>query len=288
MLDSGLLLQVVLIVTTFLALLIASYTDLKWREVPDWLNYGLIFAALGMRTIFSVELGWNILWSGVLGFLACFLLASFFYYSNQWGGGDSKLLLGMGAVIGISFPFNASSWDLFWFFLALMFLGAVYGLSWMSYLALKKSDDFMEKFKAELRQYKKIHLTVALITVSLSFLGFAYFFVLPLVFFPLTVFYLFLFVSAVEESCFFKNVFVRQLTEGDWLGKDIVLKGKTILRKKTLEEKDLLQLRKLEKNNLLKFVTIKEGVPFVPSFLLAYLALFIGIEFWSRIFQLIS
>ena len=39
-------LDVILIILALIVLLIASYTDLKTREVPDWLNYSLIFSAL--------------------------------------------------------------------------------------------------------------------------------------------------------------------------------------------------------------------------------------------------
>ena len=62
-------LDVTLIIITLIALLVASYSDIRTREVPDWLNYGLIFTAFGIRTIFSFKLGWEIILGGVLGFL---------------------------------------------------------------------------------------------------------------------------------------------------------------------------------------------------------------------------
>ena len=39
-----------------IALIIASYTDIKTREVPDWLNYTLIGLGVGINTIYSVIL----------------------------------------------------------------------------------------------------------------------------------------------------------------------------------------------------------------------------------------
>ncbi|MEK6938658.1 MAG: prepilin peptidase, partial [Nanoarchaeota archaeon] len=89
-------LEATLIVVTLFALIIASYCDLKWREVPDWISYGLIFAALGIRAIFSLSSGWEIFISGALGFGVFLGLSCLLYYSYQWGGGDSKLLMGMG------------------------------------------------------------------------------------------------------------------------------------------------------------------------------------------------
>ena len=38
----------------FIVLLIASYTDIKTREVPDWLNFGLIGAGFGINLLFSI------------------------------------------------------------------------------------------------------------------------------------------------------------------------------------------------------------------------------------------
>ena len=95
--------QLILIVIATLYLSVASYTDLKKREVPDWLNFSLIFSALGLRSIFSFEYGWSLLLDGILGLLVCLGIAYLFYYTNQWGGGDSKLLIGMGAIIGLGF-----------------------------------------------------------------------------------------------------------------------------------------------------------------------------------------
>ena len=56
--------------------------------------------------------------------------------------------------------------------------------------------------------------------------------------------------------------------EGDWLAEDVIVHGKTIVKKKTLHKEDIQKLR--DKN--ISSVTIKEGIPFVPSFLIAYLA----------------
>ncbi|MBU0460805.1 MAG: A24 family peptidase [Nanoarchaeota archaeon] len=263
-------------VVTILTLFIASYTDLKTREVPDWLNFGLIFSALGVRLIFSVELGWNIFLSGVLGLIVCVGLAYLFYFTNQWGGGDSKLLMGMGAVIGITYPFDNSSFNLLWFVLALLLLGSIYGLLWMFFIAIKKRIIFLHEFKARLTEYKTIHLILGIITLVFASLIFIIPLVWPLVLFPLGVFYLFLFVEIVEKNCFMKNVSVKDLTEGDWLAEDIKDGQKLLIKKKTLEEKDIWKLKKLHTESKIKEVLIKEGIPFIPSFLFAYLFLVFG------------
>ena len=70
-----------------------------------------------------------------------------------------------------------------------------------------------------------------------------------------------------------------KLTEGDWLAKDVKLKNKVVMEAKTLEREDVWKLRYLEVNENLKPVTIKEGVPFVPSFLIAYLITVFGSQY---------
>ena len=277
-------LDILLMVITFLVLFIGSYTDLKRREVPDWLNYGLIFAALGIRTIFSFEYGWQVLFSGVLGFLICLAIAFLFYYSGQWGGGDSKLLMGMGAVIGVTLPLNNSSLNLLWFMLSLLFLGSIFGILWMLVLAIRKRHLFWKNYQKYLKKRKTLHLLLAITTIIFIVLTFFKPFIWPMIPFPLLMFYLFSFVNIVEKNCFYKQVPPYYFTEGDWLAKDVVINKKNILTARTLEMEDVWKLRFLESHNKLNEVTIKEGVPFVPSFLLGYLALLFGSKFISFLF----
>ena len=42
-----------LLIIAFVALIAGSYTDIKKREVPDWISLGLIFVGLGARLIYS-------------------------------------------------------------------------------------------------------------------------------------------------------------------------------------------------------------------------------------------
>ena len=271
--------EIILITVTIIALLGASYIDIRTREVPDLLNYGLIFVGLGLRAIFSLEFGWGVLVSGMFGFLICFVVACFFYYTRQWGGGDSKLLMGMGAIIGISFPFTSSSWNLLWFFLALLFLGAIYGLIWMFIVAVKKWKVFSHWFVKSIKKQKKLHVFATVL--SLVFLGLVFVNVsfLPLAIAPLGFFYLFSVVSVIENSCFLKWTKVKDLTLGDWLAQPVIVNGKKIINKKTLEKKDLAKLWKLDSEGAANKVLIKEGIPLVPSFLFAYLFLLFGQDF---------
>ena len=49
---------VILVVVSLVGLIVATITDLKTREVPDWLNYGLICVGLGLNLLFSLVY-WN-------------------------------------------------------------------------------------------------------------------------------------------------------------------------------------------------------------------------------------
>jgi Flp pilus assembly protein protease CpaA len=273
------MLDIILITIAFIVLLIASYIDIRTREVPDWLNYGLLFAAFGIRIIFSFEMGWGVILSGMLGFIVCLAFAFLFYYTSQWGGGDSKLLMGMGAIIGITYPFNNGSWNLLFFFLALLFLGAIYGLIFMVAVAIRKRASFTKEFLKSIKKKNKLHLFMIILTLVFSTLTLLKTYLWPLILFPLLMFYLFIFVNVVEKTCFFKRIKVEHVTEGDWLAEDVKVKKKTIVEARTLEKDDVWKLRTLAVKGKIEDVLIKEGVPFVPSFLFAYTLLIFGGEF---------
>ncbi len=63
------------------------------------------------------------------------------------------------------------------------------------------------------------------------------------------------------------------MTEGDWIAKEIKYKGKVITGPKDLgiEKKQINKLKRLFKLNKIRKVLIKEGIPFVPSFLAGWI-----------------
>lgn len=282
--------EIVFAAVTTIILIIASLTDLKTREVPDWVSYSFIFSALGLRVLFSFQEGWQFLVSGLAGFLVFFLLALLFYYTKQWGGADSKLLMGLGAVLGADFIFalnNSNSYSLLMFFIVLLFVGAIYGLIWSVCLAVIKRKLFMKTFRNKLKEHLKEHLVIILISFLLLFTLLISPALIILALFPLLTFYVFMFISSVEESCFIKKVLPGKVTEGDWLAHDIVVKGKTKVFSKTLEREDLHKIWKLAADGNVKRVVIKEGIPFVPSLLLAYVLLLYSAKFFPWMIELL-
>ena len=272
-------LELILTVLALIVLLLAAYCDLKTREIPDWLNYSFFFAAIGIRGLFSLEQGGAILLSGILGILAAYAVGYVFYLTRQWGGGDMKLLLGIGAVIGINYPLTHQSFRLLWYFLLLLFMGALYGLVWMSYIAYRERNQFTKAFLKNLNKTRKLHLGSAVLSLGLGLIGMYIPTILPLAFFPLGLFYLLLFVHSVEHSCFLVNVDPEKVTEGDWLAQEVITSGKKMMGRKTLNLQDIHYLQELKATGKIHTVLIKIGIPFVPSFLLAYIALLVGTPF---------
>ena len=147
-------------VIVLIALVFASITDLKKREVPDWLNFAIIFFALGARGLYSIIFwDYHVFLEGIIGFVVFVILAYIMFYAGQWGGGDSKLLMGMGAVFGIKLGvFSLSAFPLIGtFIINLMLFGAIYGLIWSSILAVVKWKEFLMELK-KIAENKKLIL----------------------------------------------------------------------------------------------------------------------------------
>ena len=277
----------VLVSVTLIGLAVATFTDLKTREVPDWLSYGLISAGLGLNLLFSIIYWdyWFIL-NSVIGFVIFLIVALIMFYAGQWGGGDSKVLMGLGALIGLdirftSFPFLMS------FFFNMLLAGAFYGLLWSFVLILKHWKLFRKEYKrmshtARMIKARTYLFVFAFLMLALSFftrgIGLSFLF-LALLLMVLATFYLWIFVKSIEKTCMIKAISPDKLTEGDWIVKDVMYKGRYICGPKDLgiEKKQIRKLVKLYNENKIKEVLIKEWIPFVPSFLIAYIiTLFLG------------
>ena len=126
----------------FVALVIGSITDIKTREVPDWVNFGLIFSAIGLRSLYSViTFDWTYLINGAIGLILFVAIAYIMFYTGQWGGGDSKMLMGLGAVFGLALSLNPFP-KIGIFLINIFIAGAVYGLIYSSVLAVKNRKKF--------------------------------------------------------------------------------------------------------------------------------------------------
>jgi len=258
------------------ALLIGTYTDIKTREVPDWLNYGIIFVGIGLRALYSIiKWDYSFILYGLMGAGFFFVLAAAMFYAGQWGGGDAKMLIGLGALLGIEISLDTF---MIGFVLNALLVGAIFGIIYSVYLAIIKRQAFARSFVRLHDQYNRrkriLWLATAMLLISAIFVPVRVQFVLMLlavfVFFS---YYVFLFLKSVEFACMMKRVAPEELTEGDWIVHDILVGGKRICGPKDLGI-SLEQIKKLvylKKKGKIRTILIKEGIPFVPSFLIAFL-----------------
>jgi Flp pilus assembly protein protease CpaA len=266
----------VLVIISLIALIVASVIDLKTREVPDWLNYSLIFAGLGIRLIYSI-VEWEISFFlyGFLGFAIMFVLAYLMYYTGQWGGGDSKMMMGLGAMIGFDLSLRST---LLAFLILIIFAGSFYGFIYSIIIAIRNKSKFIPRFnelKEKHHNIRRIIISICALLIIISFFMDVYLRIvfLGFAFIILLTFYMFMFYKAVESVCMIKKVEPEELTEGDWIVDDIMVNKKRICGPKDLgiSKEQIAKLINLKKNKKVNKILIKEGIPFVPSFLLAYL-----------------
>ena len=271
------MIEIIFLIVGLFAVFFASITDLKKREVPDWLSYGLIVGGLGMRIITSVSLSeWSYLLWGLFGFGVFFLVSNVMYYTKQWGGGDSKLLMGIGAVFGNGLMIQGLSVPSGWsfplvFLLNVLLVGAVYGIFFTMGLAVKNWRLLVKSLKKARKGVLKLSWIVFIFVSVLSFLLLRGWFGIVVafgLFFLLLVHALF-FVHLVERVSLEKWIDVASLTEGDWVLSEVKVGGKTLCKPSDIGlEKHQIELLK---RYGVKKVLVKEGIPFVPSLFFALL-----------------
>ena len=276
---------------SLVALLIGSITDLKTREVPDWINYGLIISGVFVNLILSVIYSdFSLVIGSIAGLLAMFIIACIMFYAGQWGGGDSKILMGIGAMVGVKISLSARQF-LLAFLVNSLLIGALYGLMWAVLLLLKKRRGFLKELRLISKQRNACRLKIIMLILVAVLLGlfFVYwtgllkheifFLSSSLIFLALLTSCLWIFTKAVEKSCMHKLVLPRMLTEGDWIVNEIYVGGKYVCGPKDLgiQKNQINKLVKYYGQGKIKKVLIKEGIPFVPSFFMAFIAtLFFG------------
>lgn len=263
-------------------LIIGTITDLKSLEVPDWLTHGGIGLGIVIAAGFSV-IDWNIwaLVSSLAGLALASIIACIMFYTGQWGGGDAKLLMALGALIG--FQPNLLSFGTS-YIVNLIFIGGIWGLLWSIWLALHEKKKTWKTFK-ELRQepkYRSLRAASIIATVILLIVSFLWSEAqIELVILAILVYLLAsltIFTKSVELSAMQRWVSPQVLTEGDWLVQSVRVGGAVVRPMKTgLQQNQVELLQKLYKQKKISKVLVKYGVPFVPAFLFAFLTtLWIG------------
>ena len=269
------MLEIILLSTAFIGSTLAAIWDLKTTEIPDKIPYAMIVVALVLFGIQSY-LSWNywpILKSLAVG-LSLLGFGFLMYYFGQWGGGDAKVLSAMGFLLPelsesfskeLLLPFSLS------YTINVFLVGATYMIIYAFIVALihkKVFTKFLDDMKASSKVLSigsvALFITFFLINWSLIIffrLTFDVMFALKNSLLPLAatigLFVIWKFSKAVENVGFKKRIPVSKLKVGDVLNKSKKWEGIT--------KKDL---RKIKRSGR-KYIVIKEGVRFAPSFPLA-------------------
>ncbi len=259
-----------LIVLALVWIAFATFQDLRTREIANWLNFSLIIFALGFRFFYSLfSESFGFFYQGLIGLGIFFVLANLLYYGKFFAGGDAKLMIALGAVLPFSKIFSVNLKIFTCFFFIFLFVGAIYGIFMGLYFSLRNFKKFKKEFSFQLRKNKKLIYPVLFLGLVLMIFGFSesIFFAIGILIFILP--YLYIYAKAVDESCMVKKIKTSQLTEGDWLYKNMKVGKKTI--KATwdgLKKKEIKQLRKKY-----KMILIRYGIPFSSVFLISFLIL---------------
>jgi len=283
------MIDAILILLGLLGLFIASICDIKTKEIPDWLSFSLIASGISIRIMQAVSAGtWKYLVYTLLIVFAMLVLGNVMYYTKQWGGGDTKLLIALAAVFAVN-PYQE------YFFLSmlinLVIVSTAYGLAFCIYFAFRYRKKFIKElpiyYKKESSKIKKFILIAVLLLVPVFIIKEVTLIVLLataailLSIYPL----LTTFIEAVERSAMFREIKVSKLTEGDWITKDIRVKNKLIYSKSApgIEKFQINLLKKFK----IKYVPVKDGIPFVPAFFISAVLTLIFGNLLLVIYQLI-
>lgn len=259
------MIEELILAIAFIYLLITSILDIKYRLVWDYINYSFGFLFLIIRLIeLIITLNFTIFLGVMLASLTTFVIGLILYKTGAWGGGDLKLLTALSiglfflpsdtlSISSLSFPFYAN------FLINTLFSGIIFGLIWSYYLFIKTKT---------YKELKKIHLIILLIALTLFILTFVVNAKEKILFSLLIVFCLYYIIKIFENKITVIDKSVKKLDEGDWILKDIKIKN--YLVKKTPIGISKEDIRILQSSNL-KTIKIKDGIPFLVSFFLAFI-----------------
>ncbi len=276
------MIEFILILVALAGSLLSGVIDLKTTEIPDQIPYAMMVLGIIGNAVISVLAGsyWPLLSSFFVGLI--FLGIGFlFYYFGQWGGGDAKLLSGIGFLLP-QLPIQYSAKLLFpfplTFFFNLFLVGAVYMIVYalvLSFMNKKIWSVFFYDIKANAKMLLVLNVIITtglLLFGSIVLRNFIIMSFVQMIRFEITIvlaifgmFLIWRFTKTVEDVGFKKRISTSELREGD-----------VLLDSKVWEGLTLEQIKKVKASKK-KHVWIKEGVRFGLAFPLALLfTLFIG------------
>jgi len=77
----------------------AAYSDFRTGRIPNWLTYGAMALGVGLRTLQAQPHGTGAL-SSLFGMLVCALVPYLMWRKDGMAGGDVKMFVALGAILG--------------------------------------------------------------------------------------------------------------------------------------------------------------------------------------------
>jgi Flp pilus assembly protein protease CpaA len=268
-----------LFVLALIWIVFATVQDFKTREVANWLSFSLIIFALGFRFFYSLfALGnFNFFYQGLLGLGVFFIIGNALYYGKLFAGGDAKLLIALGTILPGTGNFLSNFENYLVFLMIFLFVGAFYSILVSLYFCIKNYLGFKKEFKRQFLKNKRILVISLLLSIILVILGWINLYLLFLGILTFVLPYLYIYSKAVDEAAMVRYVDTRKIREGDWLYKDMGVKGRVIrVTWEGLKKEEIALLRRKYRK-----VQIRQGVAFTFVFL-ASLIIFI---FWNKILR---
>lgn len=264
-----------------IGIFIGMVQDLRRREVDNWLNFSLLLFGIVVFVFEALFVSdWSIVVQGLFVLFLGFVCMHLFYFMRVFAGGDAKLLFALSPFF-IGTTFLQTAVQFFVFVLFLFFSGGMYGLVYSFVLFARTYKDSSKRIKDYLVKYQFWWFVL----LGIVFIG-VFFFVkvqlllvlgILIIVFP----FLFSFAKGLEEIVMIKAIDPKQVRLGDWLSQDVKV-GKQVVKSTfdgvTKEELVILQKSK-------KKILIRDGIPFVPGFLIAFLLYYF---FAGRLFDYVA
>jgi len=280
-----------LIFVTAAILFAASLVDLKTGEIPEPLSMGLIalilLVALGHTILVwnFTYLGMTVLW-GVVALAIAYLL----FWLGQWGGGDVKILAGVGCFLGymeaagytwplgtfINYPLP----PLVTYLIDMAVTSTPYVIAYTIILGVLRPTAFVE-YGRRLREKTFIIAFALSLMPALAAFYFGLY-VLLIVYLLVPVFLLAsVYMKTVEEHLLTKTIPVTQLKDWDILSKDLVVGGRRVATRRNIEgvtPEQVAEIKELAKDGRIpKKIDIRWGIKYAPIlFISLLLTVYVG------------
>ena len=265
---------------SLISLILGSIFDLKSGEIPEVISRTFIFLIFLLAFIESIaDSNPSILLESLGIGIIYFLFGYIMFYLGECGGGDVKLLSGIGLSLGLLgaegyfdemevFPYFVS------YFINMAIVSSPYVIIYSFILGLINTEVF-EKFKNDLRNFLMLVAIMAsfLPSIMANSLGLREIALLYLMIPFLLI--LSIYLRAVEKVALQKEINVNDLKEGDIVANDIIINNKKIALRRNIEgltREQISEIQKLaKKGEISEVIRIRWGIKFAPILLFSYL-----------------